>query len=84
MPNGNFNIVEASKMVTETVENMKTIIALGREEYFLNKFGQIFEYKFRTTLNKQFLRALFFAISFSNLIFLQAACFRRSAAAAVA
>jgi ATP-binding cassette subfamily B (MDR/TAP) protein 1 len=73
--NGKGSLEEGSRLIIECVENIKTIISLGREEYFIDEFKKVFDHKFNLKLLSLHLDAIFYAISNSILFFIQAAVF---------
>ena len=72
---GRYSIEEGGRLTTETVENIKTIISLGREVYFINEFFNVFNRKFRRTLVFLHFSAFFHGISNSMIFFIQSAAF---------
>ena len=59
----------------ETVDNIKTVISLGREEYFIDEFERIFNFEFKKTLAVLHLQAFFYSLSNAFLFFIQASAF---------
>jgi ABC-type multidrug transport system fused ATPase/permease subunit len=66
---------EGGRIVTETVENIKTIISLGRERHFLAEFKSVFSKGFGETLAMLHVGAFFYSLSYSILFFVQVAAF---------
>ena len=66
---------EGGRIVTETVENMKTIISLGRERHFLAEFKSVFSKGFGKTLAMLHVGAFFYSLSYSIGFFLQVTAF---------
>jgi ATP-binding cassette subfamily B (MDR/TAP) protein 1 len=62
-------------LTIETVENIRTVVSLGREEHFVELFKNIYENKFKQTLGLLHLHALFYSISTCLLFFIQASTF---------
>jgi ATP-binding cassette subfamily B (MDR/TAP) protein 1 len=73
--NGKFSIEEGGRLTIETVENIKTVISLGREKFFIDEFDRIFNYKFKKTLAVLHIQAFFYSLSNSFLFFIQASAF---------
>jgi ABC-type multidrug transport system fused ATPase/permease subunit len=73
--NGKFSIEEGGRLTIETVDNIKTVISLGREEYFIDEFKRIFNFGFKKTLAVLHLQAFFYAFSNSFVFFIQCATF---------
>lgn len=72
---GKFSVEEGGRLVIETVDNIRTVVSLGREVYFLEEFKNIFSLKFKKALAILHLQAFFYALSNSLLYFVQAAAF---------
>jgi ATP-binding cassette subfamily B (MDR/TAP) protein 1 len=66
---------EGGRITVESVENIKTVVSLGREVHFISEFKHAFGHKFRKELIYVNLQAFVFAISNSLLFFVQAAAF---------
>jgi ATP-binding cassette, subfamily B (MDR/TAP), member 1 len=66
---------EGGRLTTEQVENIKTIVSLGRESYFINEFFNVFNRKFRRTLLMLHLSAFFHGVSNSMIFFIQSIAF---------
>ena len=66
---------EVGRITIETVENIKTIISLGREKYFIDEFNSVYGRKFRKALIMLHAQALFYSISNSIVFFVQATAF---------
>lgn len=66
---------EAGRITIETVENIKTIISLGREQHFINEFNFVYGRKFRKSLLMLHVQAIFYSISISIVFFIQATAF---------
>ena len=66
---------EGGRIVIETVENMKTIISLGRERHFLAEFKNIFSKGFGKTLAMLHAGAFSYSISYSIEFFVQLTAF---------
>ena len=72
---GRFTSEEGGRLTTETVENIKTVVSLGREKYFYDEFLRIFDRKFARTLTVLHLSAFFHGVSNSMIFFIQATAF---------
>jgi ATP-binding cassette subfamily B (MDR/TAP) protein 1 len=78
-PNANSNRInsfeESGRLTTETVENIKTIISLGRENHFVKEFKSLFN----KTIKKVFLMihvsGIFYSLSQSVIFFIQSAAY---------
>nr|QNH67869.1 ATP-binding cassette transporter subfamily B member 1-like protein X2 [Brachionus rotundiformis] len=66
---------EGGRITIETIENIKTVISLGREKHFIKEFNEIFEKRIKKTLLMFHVAALFYGILNSILFFIQAAAF---------
>lgn len=66
---------EAGRITIETVENIKTITSLGREQHFIDEFNFVYGRKFRKSLLLLHLQAIFYSISISVVFFIQASAF---------
>lgn len=64
-----------SKLIIESVENIKTIISLGLENFFLNKFKDIYQKKKRKLFIALNFQAIFYSISNSIVFFIRAVAF---------
>lgn len=69
------NEEETGRLTTEVVENIKTVVSLGRENYFNNHFIDTYEKKFKKLLILLQIRAFLFGLSNSVLFFIQASAF---------
>ncbi len=69
-------IEEGGRLLTETVENIKTVSSLSREKYFLKEFKAIYDMKFKKTLALFHLQAFFYSISNTLIFFVQITAFR--------
>ncbi|CAF0763048.1 unnamed protein product [Brachionus calyciflorus] len=72
---GKSNEEEGGRITTEIVENIKTLVSLGREMYFYDLFQETFDKKFKKLLALLHVRALLYGISNSVLFFIQASAF---------
>ena len=72
---GKYDEEEGGRMTTEAVENIKTVVSLGREAYFYNQFSSTFGKNYKKKLIMIQLRGIFYGISTSVLFFIQAAAF---------
>ena len=66
---------EGGRITVETIENMKTIISLGRESHFLAEFKSVFSKGFGKTLAMLHVGAFFYSLSYSILFFVQVSAF---------
>lgn len=66
---------EGGRIAVETIDSIKTVVSLGRENYFYDQFTQAYDRNFRRTLFMVHVRGIFYAISTSVLFFIQAAAF---------
>nr|APD26535.1 ATP-binding cassette transporter subfamily B member 1-like X7 protein [Brachionus koreanus] len=69
------NLENGSKLIIESVENIKTIISLGLENFFLNKFKDIYQKKKRKLFIALNFQAIFYSISNSIVFFIRAVAF---------
>ena len=72
---GKFSNEEGGRITVETVENIRTIVSLGREDYFIDEFKKVFAKKFRKQLAVLHLQAFFYSMNNSLLFFIQATAF---------
>lgn len=72
---GKYNVEEGGRIATETIENIKTVVSLGRENYFYDLFVRTFNKKFGRKLAMIHVSGFFYAVSTSVLFFIQAATF---------
>jgi ATP-binding cassette subfamily B (MDR/TAP) protein 1 len=68
---GKTSVEEGGRITTECVENIKTVVSLGRELFFLNQFKKVFEYKYKLSLALLHVQAFFYAFSNSIIFFVQ-------------
>jgi ATP-binding cassette subfamily B (MDR/TAP) protein 1 len=68
---GKTSVEEGGRITTECVENIKTVVSLGREQFFLNQFKKVFEYKYKLSLALLHVQAFFYAFSNSIIFFVQ-------------
>nr|QNH67870.1 ATP-binding cassette transporter subfamily B member 1-like protein X3 [Brachionus rotundiformis] len=66
---------EVGRITIETVENIKTIVSLGREQHFISEFNLVYGRKFRKSLLLLHVQAIFYSISISIVFFIQATAF---------
>lgn len=62
-------------MFTESIDNIKTVLSLGREEYFLNEFSRIYSHDFKKQLALMHLQAFFYSLSNNIVYFVQCSVF---------
>jgi ATP-binding cassette, subfamily B (MDR/TAP), member 1 len=72
---GKLNIEEGGRLSLEIIENIKTVVSLNRERYFLDEFEQVFEHEFKKTLCYLHIQAIFYSISNSIVFFIQSTSF---------
>jgi ABC-type multidrug transport system fused ATPase/permease subunit len=72
---GRTSIEEGGRLTVETVDNIKTVVALNREEYFIDEFAKVYNAKFKKTILSFNVQAVLYAISNSLLFFIQATAF---------
>nr|QUF59441.1 ATP-binding cassette transporter Abcb1-like12 [Brachionus angularis] len=72
---GESNEEIAGRLTTEIVENIKTVVSLGKERYFYEEFTKEFNKKYKKLLFLIHIRAFLYSISNSVLFFIQAAAF---------
>nr|QUF59438.1 ATP-binding cassette transporter Abcb1-like1-2 [Brachionus angularis] len=66
---------EGGKISIETIDNIKTIISLGREKHFIKEFNKVYSKNFNKTMLMYHLQAFFYGILNSILFFIQATAF---------
>jgi ABC-type multidrug transport system fused ATPase/permease subunit len=66
---------EGGRLTIETVENIKTVVSLNREAYFVDEFAKIYNSKFKQTLASFHVLAVLYSVSNSLLFFIQATAF---------
>ncbi|CAF0883871.1 unnamed protein product, partial [Brachionus calyciflorus] len=66
---------EGGRITIETIDNIKTVISLGREKHFISEFEEVFEKRIKKTLLMYHVAAVFYGILNSLLFFIQAAGF---------
>lgn len=62
-------------LAIESIENIRTIVSLGRERHFVDRFASIFDAKFKRTIGLLHLHAFFYSLSSCLLFFIQASTF---------
>ena len=72
---GKTSVEEGGRIVTECVENIKTVVSLGRELFFLNDFKKQFENKYKLSLILLHVQAFFYSFSNSLIFFVQSKFF---------
>jgi ABC-type multidrug transport system fused ATPase/permease subunit len=73
--NGRYAVEEGGRLATETVENIKTIISLGRENHFIKEFKNVFDKKMKKVYLMIHVSGFFYALSNSIIFFVQSAAF---------
>ena len=68
---GKTSVEEGGRITTECVENIKTVVSLGREIFFLNQFKKVFDYKYALSLALLHVQAFFYAFANSIIFFVQ-------------
>ena len=66
---------EAGRLAIETVENIRTVVSLGRERFFIDEFETIYSTGFSRTVKMLHVQAILSSISNSLLFFIQTAAF---------
>jgi ATP-binding cassette subfamily B (MDR/TAP) protein 1 len=66
---------EATRIAVETVENIKTVVSLGREQHFMNEFKRIYSTVTIKERIKMHLQAFVYALSNALLFFIQCTAF---------
>ncbi|KAK3580601.1 hypothetical protein CHS0354_002699 [Potamilus streckersoni] len=69
------SIEETGQIFTESVDNMRTIVSLTREETFILGYSKIIDYMLRQGIRKAFVAGFFFAMSNGIIFFAYAAAF---------
>jgi ABC-type multidrug transport system fused ATPase/permease subunit len=64
-----------SALALEAIENIKTVISLSREKYFLDMYKNYFKLKFKNGILPLILRVFSYSVSTNLLFFIQAAAF---------
>ncbi len=72
---GRFTNEEGGRLLCETVDNIRTIASLGREDYFIDEFKKVFDKKFKKQLAFLHFQAFFYSMTNSLLFFIQAIAF---------
>nr|QUF59439.1 ATP-binding cassette transporter Abcb1-like1/3/4 [Brachionus angularis] len=72
---GKYSNEEGGRLTIETVDNIKTVVSLNREMYFLNEFKSLFRFKVKKLFAILHLQAFFYSLSNSLLFFIQATAF---------
>ena len=72
---GNTIIDEGGRLTTDTIENIRTVVSLGRERHFINEFQNTFNFGFKKTLLLLHAEAFFYAVSYTVIFFNQIAAF---------
>jgi len=67
---------ETGRLVIETVENIRTVVSLTREDYFVNEFKHISNRKFKRSLAMFHIQAVFYSLAHSLTVFIQTSAFR--------
>ena len=69
-------VQETGRLITEIVENIRTVVSLTREEYFLTEFKLISNRKFKRSLAMFHVQAVFYSLAHSLTVFIQTSAFR--------
>jgi ATP-binding cassette subfamily B (MDR/TAP) protein 1 len=72
---GKFSNEEGGRITVETVESIRTIVSLGREDYFVAEFKNVFDKKFHKQLAILHIQAFFYSMTNSLMFFIQATAF---------
>lgn len=62
---------ESGRLTIETVDNIKTVISLNREAYFIDEFSKIYKNNYTQTLISFHIQAILYSVSNSLLFFIQ-------------
>ena len=73
--NGRYSIEDGGRVATETVENIKTIVSLGRENHFIKEFNYVFNKELKKTFLMMHISAFFYGLSNSVIFFIQCTSF---------
>ena len=73
--NGKLANEEAGRIVIETVENIRVVFSLGREQFFVDNLESVFRHKFKRLLGMLHLQAFFYSVSNSIIFYVQIAAF---------
>lgn len=73
--NGKYADDEGCRLATEAIENIRTIISMGREDYFLNEFRTIFGQNVLRQHVRLHLQAYFYSLSNNIFYFVQLCAF---------
>jgi ATP-binding cassette, subfamily B (MDR/TAP), member 1 len=71
----NSNDNSGAGLALEVIDNIKTVISLGRENYFLDRFRGSFVITFKKTILPLIIESCSYALSLSLLFFVQATAF---------
>lgn len=66
---------EGGRIAIETIENIKTVISLGRERHFIGEFYNVYDKRIKKTLLMYHVAAIFYGLMNSILFFIQATGF---------
>ncbi|KAK3580599.1 hypothetical protein CHS0354_002697 [Potamilus streckersoni] len=69
------SIEETGQIFTESVDNMRTVVSLTREETFILRYSNIIDYMLRQGIRRAFVAGFFFAMSNGIVFFAYAAAF---------
>jgi len=73
---GKSGVQEAGRLIIEIVDNIRTVVSLTREEYFLAEFKLISNRKFKKSLAMFHVQAVFYSLAHSLTVFIQTSAFR--------
>jgi len=66
---------ESGRILIESVENIRTVVALGREQYVLKEMSKLYKKGYHKNLLKLHLRAIFYSVANTTNLFLQITTF---------
>jgi ABC-type bacteriocin/lantibiotic exporter with double-glycine peptidase domain len=72
---GKYAEEEAGRLFVESIDNIKTVVSLGREVYFLEEFERIYLKDFQKQRWMLHVQALFYSLSTTIIFFVQSAVF---------
>lgn len=73
--NGKTKEEEGGRLTAEVVENIRTVVSLGRENYFIQEFNKAFNMELIKTYLMFHVQALFYSISNTIIFFVQLSAF---------
>lgn len=73
--NGKSSLIESSMIATDAFRNIRVVKSFGLEEYFINKFNNIFISEFKRSLLSLHLKAFCYGLAYSAIFLIQAVTF---------